>query len=205
MRSLIVTLGLALALVACGPVAKKYKTDPRLDPLFAELKAADNPVSARMVEAKIWSIWSESGSATVDILLERAQAAEASGDKALARSFLDQAVQIMPDYAEAYNRRAVLAFDADDRSAAVADIEAALEREPRHFAALTGLDPAKLNDDRLGRALDALAPRIRDAQATVTPRVVSVLLHQDSVRPQITLILYQKMTKKSILNQKKIP
>jgi hypothetical protein len=41
------------------------------------------------------------------------------------------------------------------------------------FAALTGLDPAKLNDDRLGRALDALAPRIRDAQATVTPRVVS--------------------------------
>ena len=139
MRSLIVTLGLALALVACGPVAKKYKTDPRLDPLFAELKAADNPVSARMVEAKIWSIWSESGSATVDILLERAQAAEASGDKALARSFLDQAVQILPDYAEAYNRRAVLEFDADDRSAAVADIEAALEREPRHFAALTGL------------------------------------------------------------------
>lgn len=41
------------------------------------------------------------------------------------------------------------------------------------FALLTGQDPARLNDDRLGRALDALAPKVRDAQALVTPHVVS--------------------------------
>ncbi len=41
------------------------------------------------------------------------------------------------------------------------------------FAALTGRDAARFNDDRLGRALDALAPKIRDAQAQVTPHVVS--------------------------------
>jgi tetratricopeptide (TPR) repeat protein len=120
-------------------MTKQYKTDPRLDPLFIELKAAPDALSASVVEAKIWRIWSESGSATVDILLERAQAAEAAGDVTLARSFLDQAVQILPDYAEAYSRRAVLAFDANDRPAAIADIEDALKREPRHFGALVGL------------------------------------------------------------------
>ena len=102
MRGLLLTLSLALALTACGPQTRKYKTDPRLDPLFTELKAAPDAASSSVVEARIWRIWAESGSATVDILLERSQAAEAAGDIQLARSLLDQAVQILPDYAEAY-------------------------------------------------------------------------------------------------------
>jgi tetratricopeptide (TPR) repeat protein len=140
MRALLLSLCLGLALAACGPLtAKKFKTDPRLDPLFEQLKQAPDAAAAQQVEARIWRIWGESGSATVDILLERAQAAEAAGDAQLARSFLDQAVQILPDYAEAYNRRAVIAFDGSDTAAALADIEDALEREPRHFGALAGL------------------------------------------------------------------
>ena len=139
MRSLVLALCVGLALGACGPQARKYKTDPRLDPLFSELKAAPDAQTSAAIEARIWRIWAESGSATVDILLERSQAAEASGDITLARSLLDQAVQILPDYAEVYNRRAVLAFNADDRAAAIADIEDALKREPRHFGALVGL------------------------------------------------------------------
>ncbi|MGE3304255.1 MAG: tetratricopeptide repeat protein [Hyphomonadaceae bacterium] len=139
MRALLAVLILSLGLAACGPGAKKYKTDPRLDPLFTELRAAPDAISAQFIEQKIWRIWNESGSATVDILLERAQAAEAAGDVRLARTFLDQAVQILPDYAEAYNRRAVVAFSADDRAAALQDIEETLEREPRHFGALAAL------------------------------------------------------------------
>lgn len=140
MRALLLSLCLALSLAACGQLtAKKFKTDARLDPLFEQLKQAPDAQTAQQIEQRIWRIWGESGSATVDILLERAQAAEAAGDAQLARSFLDQAVQILPDYAETYNRRAVLAFDGSDSAAALADIEDALEREPRHFGALAGL------------------------------------------------------------------
>ena len=38
--------------------------------------------------------------------------------------------------------------------------------------ALTGLDSSKLNDDRIGRALDALAPTIAGVQAELTTRAV---------------------------------
>jgi tetratricopeptide (TPR) repeat protein len=173
MRGLLLTLSLALALTACGPQTRKYKTDPRLDPLFTELKAAPDAASSSVVEARIWRIWAESGSATVDILLERSQAAEAAGDIQLARSLLDQAVQILPDYAEAYNRRAVLAFSADDRAAAIADIEDALKREPRHFGALLGLGTIYESMNQPKAALEAykmaleIAPFLEQAKQGV--------------------------------------
>ena len=37
---------------------------------------------------------------------------------------------------------------------------------------LTGRDPARLNDDRLGRTLDALAPRVDDVQAALTAHLI---------------------------------
>lgn len=171
MRGLILTLCLALGLAACGPQARKYKTDPRLDPLFTELKTAPDARASSAVEARIWRVWAESGSATVDILLERSQAAEAAGDVKLARSLLDQAVQILPDYAEAYNRRAVLAYSDDDYAAAIADIEDALRREPRHFGALIGLGMIYESMNQPKAALEAykmaleIAPFLEQARA----------------------------------------
>ncbi len=137
MRALL--LALLVALAACAPAAQPPRGDPKLDPLFADLAAAPDAASAGVIEARIWQEWSRSGSATVDILLERAEAAEAAGDKALARGFLDDATALLPSYAEAFNRRAVLAFDADDPIGAIKDIEATLQREPRHFGAWAGL------------------------------------------------------------------
>ncbi|MCU0690680.1 MAG: IS1634 family transposase [Polyangiaceae bacterium] len=44
--------------------------------------------------------------------------------------------------------------------------------EEAGLAALTGLDPSKLNDDRLGRALDAVCAVIPSVQAALTARAV---------------------------------
>jgi len=40
------------------------------------------------------------------------------------------------------------------------------------LGSLTGIDPARLNDDRVGRTLDALAIKERDAQSAVSVRVI---------------------------------
>jgi tetratricopeptide (TPR) repeat protein len=143
-----------VGLAACG-LAEGIRAphDPQLDALFAQLKAAPDADAARTVEERIWARWRRSGSATVDILLDRAAAAENAGDRALAAEFLTQAADLAPGFAEPWNRRAVLAYDAHDYSGAVAAIQETLKREPRHFGALTGL--ALIYED-LGRPRAAL-------------------------------------------------
>ncbi len=138
MHRFITALVLALTLAACGE-RSVVRTDPELDALFAQLEQAADTQSAAPIEQAIWAHWAESGSPTVNILLERAAAAESDGDSDLALGFLDQASDLAPDYAEPWNRRANLAYRSEDYTGAVAAIQETLKREPRHFGALAGL------------------------------------------------------------------
>ena len=140
MRAFAFVLLAAASLAACG-VGEHAATrsDPQLDALFVQLEGADTAAAAEQVEQQIWARWADSGSPTVNILLERAAAAERDGDADLALRFLDQASDLAPDYAEPWNRRANIAYEADDYSGAIAAIQETLKREPRHFGALAGL------------------------------------------------------------------
>ncbi|MFZ4601006.1 MAG: tetratricopeptide repeat protein [Caulobacterales bacterium] len=160
-------LAIAVVLAACAPPpppAPPAPSNPKLDALFAQLHAAGDAPTAKLIEDKIWATWAESGSPTIDILMERAQIATASGDTSLAKQFLDEATRLKPDYAEAWNRRAILAFDQQNYTAAIGDIQEALKREPRHFGALAGLG---MIYESLGQEKAALAA-YRDA-VTVNP------------------------------------
>lgn len=140
MRSFFLALFAALTLAACG-VSERAPTrvDPELDNLFAQLEQAPDAAAAQPIEQAIWTRWADSGSPTVNILLERATAAENAGDAELAGRFLDQASDLAPAFAEPWNRRANLAYRAEDYRGAIAAIQETLKREPRHFAALAAL------------------------------------------------------------------
>jgi tetratricopeptide (TPR) repeat protein len=140
MRHFVFALAAAFTLAACnaGPSAPT-RADPQLDALFEQLEAAEDTQAAAPVEHAIWARWADSGSPTVNILLERATAAENAGDAELAERFLDQASDLAPDYAETWNRRANLYYSTDDYTGAIAAIQETLKREPRHFGALAGL------------------------------------------------------------------
>jgi tetratricopeptide (TPR) repeat protein len=130
----------ALTLAACGMGDRApVRADPELDSLFSQLEQAPDPQAAAGLEQEIWQHWADSGSPTVNILLERAAAAENAGDAELAGRFLDQASDLAPDYAEPWNRRANLAYRAEDYRGAIAAIQETLKREPRHFGAMAGL------------------------------------------------------------------
>jgi len=139
MRRFILSLA-ALALAACGMQSHApAHNDPQLDALFTQLEQAPDETAAKGVESQIWSHWADSGSPTVNILVERAAAAESDGDQQLALRFLEQASDLAPTFAEPWNRRANLAYRAHDYSGAIAAIQETLKREPRHFGALAGL------------------------------------------------------------------
>jgi tetratricopeptide (TPR) repeat protein len=183
MRRLVLAALLAAApLAGCGapPPSDQIAPDPALDELFKALLTAPTAAEASVVEEQIWQTWGQSGSATVDVLIERADAAEAAGDKPLARSFIDQATSLTPSYAGAWYRRSILRYDADDRAGAIADIQETLKREPRHFGALAGLgmiyedmgqEKAALNAYRRALEIHPFLDNAKQGVARLEPKV----------------------------------
>ncbi len=109
-----------------------------IDELFAELQTVPAEESDR-IAGKIMTIWSDSGSASMDLLLKRGEEALADGDAQAAIDHLSALVDHAPDFAEGYNARAAAYFEAGYFGPALADIRRALSLNPRHFEAMTGL------------------------------------------------------------------
>lgn len=114
-------------------------TASKLDPLFSALKLATDPETASSLENDIINIWLESGSDTVNLLMDWTIKAIDARNHPLALDYLDRIVTLQPDYAEGWNKRAAVHFLVDDYSKAIADIEQTLALEPRHFGAMSGL------------------------------------------------------------------
>jgi tetratricopeptide (TPR) repeat protein len=121
------------------PKAERGERGYDLDTLFAGLKIAPDPESAKAIEDRIWALWMVSGSDTCNLLMGRVKAASDEKDYDLAIKLLDAVIAIKPDYVEAWNRRATIYYLLKDYGHSLADIREVLSREPRHFGALSGL------------------------------------------------------------------
>jgi tetratricopeptide (TPR) repeat protein len=78
--------------------------------------------------------------------------AMASGELDTARPLLDRLVAQYPGWAEAWNKRATLAFIEKRDADSFADITRALELEPRHFGAVSGFGQICLRHGHLNEA-----------------------------------------------------
>jgi tetratricopeptide (TPR) repeat protein len=123
--------------------------------LLNKLKDTSNEAEAASLEEEIWDAWLISGSATVDTLMKRGLEYQQTEDLEGARDAFDKAIAIKPDYAEAWNRRAVLFFNDGRYDEAIADLESAIRLEPRHFGAWIGLAMIFESVDRPEAALKA--------------------------------------------------
>ncbi len=144
--------------------------EERLDKLFADLKRTSDETKARRITVQINQIWSQSGSATVDLLVQWASSAMLEKRYTSALDFLNEAIAIDPDYAEAWNRRATVYYLRNDYAHAMYDINRTLELEPRHYGALTGMADilrARGLKEQAMRAYEQalqINPMMRDAQ-----------------------------------------
>ncbi len=134
------TILLAVVLI-CGTVAgaAARQDDPKLDELFDQLQVAESPHQAVNIAHLIWGIWSASGSDTTDLLFRRGTKALASGDLVNALTRFTAVIEIDPDFAEGWNKRATVLFMMGDLEGSIADVRRTLALEPRHFGALSGL------------------------------------------------------------------
>lgn len=126
---------LIILLLMLAPAAQAAPSDE----MFARLKGAVEEAEAADIAADIWATWLESGSPTVDLLMQRAIEATQAEDYATAHALLDRVILIEPDYPEAWHRRAGLFLQAEVYPEALRDLNQALTLEPRHFGAWLGM------------------------------------------------------------------
>jgi tetratricopeptide (TPR) repeat protein len=145
-----------------------------VDPLFEALKRERNPERARGIATQIMADLNDSGSATVDLLMQWAATAIKEKRNAAALDFLDQVTVLDPAYPEGWNRRATLHYTMGNTRKSMADIAEVLKREPRHFGALAGMAGILMQSGKDELALKAwqdyltIYPADRDAQEAVS-------------------------------------
>jgi predicted Zn-dependent protease len=124
----------------------------RLNALFRELAAPPAGRPAEEIEDLIWALWISHEDRGAEELMGEAVEALADGAFDQARPLLDQLVLRHPDWAEAWNKRATLAFVEKRDADAARDIMRTLELEPRHFGAVSGFGQICLRHGHLNEA-----------------------------------------------------
>jgi len=124
--------------------------------IIASLQAAPNEAAARPLSNLLWEIWAEAPDAEAQGMLDTGMAALRIGDFQNAISSFDALVTYCPDYAEGYNQRAFANFLQQNFEPALADLDRAIERSPRHIAAIAGKGLTLLGLGRKDEAQKAL-------------------------------------------------
>ncbi len=172
--------GLLLGQAGGGAVAWADQSDTRLAPLFDILKETKNPLEARLAEQQIWTIWMSSEDATASLLMHKGVEAMAAEDLKGALQIFSKLVEIAPDFAEGWNKRATVLFLLGAYPESIADIDRTLELEPRHFGALSGLGLCNTELDHDEAALDAF-----ERALTVNPHMNGARANAEFLRRRI--------------------
>jgi tetratricopeptide (TPR) repeat protein len=110
-----------------------------LDNLYAYLATEGDHRQAGEISGVIERLWRMQGGDTVNLLIDRGELFSAQNQNEKALPFLDAAVELEPQYAEAWSHRAYIEYRMNNYAAALGDLRRALALEPNNFRALDGM------------------------------------------------------------------
>ena len=159
-----------VALLAVGLVGD----EECLPKLARQLRESNCPVTYELAEHAMWSIWLRLGKTP------EANHQVARGVQALERedfehavSHFTRAIELDPDFAEAYNQRAIAQFLLERYEPSIADCERTVQRMPIHFGALAGMGHCYAHLGQTEKAIEAYQ------------RALAVHPHLDHVRQAV--------------------
>lgn len=141
------------------------------DSLPALARALKDPdeMTHQMAEHAIWSIWFRLGSPEANHELARAALAIERREFDAASRHLTAALATDPEFAEAYNQRAIVQYLQEAYSESLADCKRAVQRMPCHFGAWAGMGHCYAH---LGRMDDAV--KCYETALAINPRLDAV-------------------------------
>ncbi len=120
--------------------------------LLAEL-AQPNLATSEAVERRLERLWSQSGSDTADLMLQRGRDALDAEDYQTALEHLTALTDHAPEFAEGWYMRSTAFYQLEEFGLAIDDILRTLALNPDHFGAFLGLS---VMHEEMGRTESAL-------------------------------------------------
>ena len=142
------------AVAAFLVVTPLHAGEAELNKLFERLQTPDLQ-DWEQVESAIWREWSDSGSKSMNLLLQRGRKAMSDGRIKDAIDHFTALTDHAPDFAEGWNMRATAYFGVGQYGLSIADIGRTLRLNPRHFGAMQGLGRMLEEMGQKKEALDA--------------------------------------------------
>jgi tetratricopeptide (TPR) repeat protein len=158
--------GRRAAVVTLGKEGQMADAGALLDALFDE----DEGVRS-LAEGAVWRVWSRSGDAKVDALLE--SGIRDSGRMGAAVDDFTRIIEMRPDFAEGWNKRATAYYLMGDLDQSLHDCDEVIVRNPSHFGALSGYGLIYVQRGELERALEyferalAINPNMQGVQQSI--------------------------------------
>lgn len=106
----------------------------------------------RFAADSLWELWFSAGTAEQN---ERLREVAREPNQVKARAELDELIREAPEFAEAYNQRAIWFFKRGEFARAIEDCETVLRLNPHHFGAAAGMGQCHLKLNRPRAALRA--------------------------------------------------
>lgn len=175
--------GIVAAIVAIVmnsiPLAAQTADSDDESELLSALAIA-NAAEAKRLDRQLQRLWSRSGSAAMDLLLERGQDALETEDYAAAIDHLSALTDHAPDFAEGWNARASAFFHSEMYGLALSDLEHALALNPNNYTAIFGLGTIL---EEFGQR--DLAYRAYERAQTIHPHFEDVTKAMDRLRSEV--------------------
>lgn len=119
------------------------------DAIITRLQSAGSDLRAREIMNELWLIWADAPDEKAQAMLDAGMSSRSSYDYEGAIKNFDALIDYCPAYAEGWNQRAFIHFLSGNYGAAVTDLEKALEINPKHIAAMSGLALSLVNLGRI--------------------------------------------------------
>lgn len=129
---------MSLGLVPYSILEHQIMDRSSIEPLLEDLKSSQENVRDRATR-ELWRIWFHQKGAYGLEFLQRSQMLLEAGKITEAQDILNELIDDQPDFAEAWNRRAVFYYSIGEYEKAIEDCKMVIKLNPVHFGALHGL------------------------------------------------------------------